>query len=263
MKFVFTVFFAAIFFVSYSQIQIISIEGVVKDFEGAPINGATVRSKHTSPGTSTSSNGTFRLDGLKPGDTLVFTSVAWQKAYFVVQRKYNRLNFRLLRDTLQIFVRENKNSTYFLVSGAASDYSRPYRVIDFDETLNPVTEVKKKDESYIFTKVEVNPYFYTSYPDFADSLTDDINKLKMRNRPKKPANILVYLWVKGDNKIEVNSITGNVKDEVKEIIKKRFQSIPKIYSAIQNGKTINVLGFVKIQIDITDDKKVMLKMVNT
>jgi len=98
MKSVFTVLFAAIFFVSYSQIQIISIEGVVKDFEGTPVTGATVRVLHSNGGTWTATTGAFRLDGVKFGDTVVFSNVAFHKAYFVVQKKYNILNFRLLRD---------------------------------------------------------------------------------------------------------------------------------------------------------------------
>jgi len=262
MKFIFTILFSCVFSISYPQSQSITIEGVVKDLEGTPITGVTIRVQHTRGGTSTFPSGRFRLGGVKIGDTLIFTSTSWQKAYFVAERKYNFLNFKLLRDTLKTSIREHEKTSSFVFNGTASSYNKLYRKIDFVETVNSVKEMNGNDENNIFIMVEVNPEFYTSYPKFTDSLASDINKLKSKEKPKKPANLLVYLFIRGDNKIDVNSIVGDVKDDVKAIIEKRFKSITNVRSAIQNGGTVGVLAVAEFEIDIAADKNITIKITN-
>ena len=262
MKFIITILFSSVITLACSQNQSITIEGIVKDFEGTPIAWATVRVKHTSGGTCTFWDGRFRLNGIKIGDTLVFTSVSWQRAYFVVQRNYNVLNFKLLRDTTGMYIRENAKTCSFGVNSTTSNSNTKYKQVEFSETDMPATELEETHTNNIFTKVEVNPSFYSSYPKFIDSLTSDINKLKVKDKLKKPGSILVYIWIRGDNKMEINSVAGDIKNEVKEVIEKRFKSITNIYSAIQNGRTVGVLAVAKFEIDFAADKSIVLKMVN-
>lgn len=262
MRFIFTILSLGCFLIACAQSDTISIEGMVKDFQGTPVNWATIKVKHTSRGTSTNWDGGFRLNGIKIGDTLIFTSVSWQKAYFIVQRKYNVLNFKLIRDTTGLFIKEYAKTSFFGVNSSTSRFNEKYKQIEFFETDKPARDLEEKYSNYIFTKVEVNPYFYSGYPKFTDSLTSDINKLKANNKPIKTGIILVYIWIRGDNKIEINSILGDIKNEVREVIEKRLMSITNIYSAVQNGRTVGVLAVAKFEVNFAADKSILLTMVN-
>jgi len=261
MRLLFIILPAFIVSTSYSQQQFITIEGVVKDFESTSINALTVKVQHSTNGTSTSANGTFQLNGIRLGDTLVFSGASWQMVYFVVDRRYNVLNFTMVRDTGAVYIKENERSSYFEIKKLfpSYSYSKLSRKVVFSETSTTVTDVTEFDKDRVYTKVEVTPYFYTKYPKFTDSLESDINKLDQRYKPKKAGSIMVYLWIRGDKKIEVSSIAGNIHDMVKEVIRKRFESITNIFPAIQNGRYVGFAAVAAFQIDIGSGKNIQIK----
>jgi len=262
MKFVFIVLFVCTLFASYSQTQKISIEGIIKDTEGHPVTAATVKAKKTRIGSWTSDNGTFRLDGVKPGDTLFFSRVAFCEAYFVVQKNYNILNFTMVRDTVPVFFKEGTNSTYFSFRNTFTTYNSLVKPIVFYETAVPVKTVTVIDEDRIFTKVEVGPNVKCNYPQFIDTLVSDINQLSAKLKPKSNGTIKVYFWVRTNKTIEVSAVEPAIKNEVKNIFINRFQSVKSVNPAIQNGRFADVLCVAHFIFTIGKDKNITLKMVS-
>jgi hypothetical protein len=260
MKFIFTGLFVCSFFVSYSQAAIISIEGVVKDFEGNPVSVATIKVKRSRTGAWTLSNGTFRLDGVKLGDTLFFSRIAFNSAYFVVQKKYHILNFRLLRDTVHVFFENRNFSTFFAFGNTYRGYDPVIKPIEFFETALPAKMIEAIDKDRIFSKIEVSPSVVCNYPQLMDTLMHDINQLKPKFKPKNNGSIRVYFWVRANKTIEVSAVEAPVKQEVKAVFINRFESVKYIEPAIQNGVLTDVLCVADFTFMMGEDKSVTLKM---
>jgi TonB-linked SusC/RagA family outer membrane protein len=65
------------------------ISGQVADDKGNPIPGVSVQEKSTKRGTTTDANGFFKL-AVKPGTTLIFTSIGFDTRQFVVAKSGNQ-----------------------------------------------------------------------------------------------------------------------------------------------------------------------------
>lgn len=77
-----------------------TVQGVVKDVNGAPVVKASVTNKHKKTGTVTDENGFYRLLSLAPGDTLVFSFAGYE----TIEVPYNgpELNITLKEDIRQL-----------------------------------------------------------------------------------------------------------------------------------------------------------------
>ncbi len=250
--------FACFLINGYSQNKLIAIEGSIKDANGNAVPFETVRVKGSSNGTCTSSNGLFRLDGVKIGDIVAFSGESYKPAYFVVNKEYHVLNFKLIRDTLIAFAKEGNKSTHF--SLGRPQFNMPVNTIEFTETTTPVQAIEERYKSGKFTYVEINPSFYSSYPKFTDSLAIDLNKLKLKWKPKKSGSVFVYFLVKREKKIEVFSVKSAFKEEINQLFKNHFENIVFVSPALQNGRIIDVLCVAKFLLTVGKDKNITLEM---
>jgi len=246
---------------SYSQDKFFAIQGVVKDVNDKPVDGVTIKPLHSKGGTMTLTDGGFLLTGIKIGDTIVFSRVAFKKASFIVDRKYNFLIFKILSDTLILFSREKETSTAFYPKFDFKNFEKTNNRIEFKETNRPITQSNLKDISD-FTKVEIEPEFYSSYPYFLDSLTKELNKLNPKYKPQKSGVINLFLFVRKKGKIEINHISGNLKEQFKTTIKDQFENMVHVIPGLQNGRNVDVFCKETILLFLDKNKHITLKFQN-
>lgn len=241
-----------------SQKGTISVEGTIKGPKGNAVVYATIKNKHDRSGTSAYSDGGFKLNEVKIGDTLLITQVCYRQSYFVVDRKYNKLDLVLPIDTLYNSIR--KTSTHIIFNfGSRYLMTDNYALAKFSETSKSVYDEKWPDGYKMFTKVEVMPIFYVKNEVF-DSLFNSINKLPKKNKPKKDGNINIYYWVRSDKKIEISYIESPYKEELNNIFSSLFEQVKDIFPAIQNGRNVGVFCVTKFGVEVNKESGVIVRV---
>jgi len=77
--------------ISHAYAQQRQVAGTVKDDQGQPLPGTNIVVKGTTTGTTTDTNGTYRLDAVSSQDILVFSFVGYLSQEIAVG---NQLTFR-------------------------------------------------------------------------------------------------------------------------------------------------------------------------
>jgi len=259
MKYLLSILLSFFFSEIFSQQRYISIEGTIKGPRGNAAVFTSIRVKRDRNTTCAYSDGNFKLNGVKIGDTLLFTNIGYRQSYFVVDRKYNKLDLTLMVDTLASSTKRPLTHVVFNFNSAYSG-SNDYAPVKFSERSEAVLDEKKPDEGKIFTKVEVMPVFNIRSQVFDTSLDSLINKLPKKYKPRKEGIINVYYWIRSDRKIEVTSVESSYMTEVNTIFSSLFEQVTSIYPAIQNGRNIGVFCVTRFKIEIDKDKSVRIKL---
>lgn len=259
MKYLITILLLFLFLEAFSQEKFISIEGTIRGPEGNAVEYATVRVKHDRNTTSAFSDGRFKLNGVKIGDTLIFTNVGYRQSYFVINKKYNKLDFTLTIDTLNTSIRRPFNNIIFNFTSTYSGGSKFFPV-KFSETSELVLDENRPDDKKMFTKVEVDPVFYISNQVFVAGLDSTINKLPKKYMPQKSGLINVFYWIRKNKKIEVTTVESSFREEVNNIFFSFFDKTYNIFPAIQNGRKIDIFCITKFNVEINEDKSVSVKI---
>jgi len=218
----------------------INVFGVVRDTDGKPLPGASVEVKGATRGTSTDSDGKFRLD-MPVGSDLIVKFVGFNEHLLKVNPKYKRVAFEV-----KMTPGDGAESTRVTGTPAADG-----------KTLKVVTQASTYNGETVFTVVEEQPEFPGGIQAMYKFLAENLQYPAPAMRAKVQGKVFLNFVVTKEGEIKDATILKGIGFGADEEALRVMSQMPRWKPGMQDGKALNVRYNLPIAFDL--GKKLGLK----
>ena len=219
----------------------ISVFGVVKDADGTPLPGASIEVEGTTRGTSTDSEGKFRLE-MPAGSDLVVKFVGFKEHLLKVNPKYKRVAFQV-----KMTPGDGKENTNITGVPAADG-----------KTLRVITQASTYNGEPVFTVVEEQPQFPGGTEAMYKFLGENIKFPEAAKIAHVSGKVFLSFVVTTEGEIKEVTILKGMGFGIDEEALRVMSQMPRWTPGKQSGKPLNVRYNLPIAFEL--DKKPGLKI---
>ena len=219
----------------------ISVFGVVKDADGTPLPGASIEVEGTTRGTSTDSEGKFRLE-MPAGSDLVVKFVGFKEHLLKVNSKYKRVAFQV-----KMTPGDGKENTNITGVPAADG-----------KTLRVITQASTYNGEPVFTVVEEQPQFPGGTEAMYKFLGENIKFPEAAKIAHVSGKVFLSFVVTTEGEIKEVTILKGMGFGIDEEALRVMSQMPRWTPGKQSGKPLNVRYNLPIAFEL--DKKPKLKI---